>query len=103
MVALQISKKYEQAEEILERFIRTHPEHLLAHQLSIDLYKIMRERAKEHAITAQYLALQGRFREASQEMGSALVYTRSKLDQARYSARIEHYKKQDLRLKSLQE
>lgn len=103
VVALQANKQYEAAEKLLERFIRTHPNHILAHLLAIDLYKLLKDRAKEHATKAQYLALQGRFREASQEMGSALVYAKSNLDQARYSASIEFYKKQDLRLKSLQE
>lgn len=103
VIALQTVKQYQQAEKLLERFIRSHPKHILAHLLAIDLYKLMKERAKEHATKAQYLALQGRFREASQEMGSALVYTQSKLNQARYSASIEFYKKQDLRLQSLQE
>jgi len=102
VLVLQTEKKYQQAEQLLERFIRSHPNHILAHLLAIDLYKLMKERAKEHAMKAQYLALQGRFREASQEMGSALVYTTSKLDQARYSASIDFYKKQDLRLQSLQ-
>lgn len=103
VVALQAQKNYQQAEKILELFIRTHPEHVLANMLAIDLYKVMKERAKEHASKAKHLSLQGRFREASQEMGSALLYTKSNLDQARYSAMIEHYKKQDLRLQSLQE
>ncbi|WP_238596647.1 M48 family metalloprotease [Psychromonas sp. psych-6C06] len=103
VVALQTAKQFAEAEQLLERFIRVHPEHILAHQLAIDLYKKMKNKAKEHATKAKYLALQGRFREASQEMGSALVFTKSKLDQARYSASIEQYKKQDLRLKSLQE
>ena len=103
VIALQTMKKYEKAEKLLERFLRTHPDHILAHLLAIDLYKLMNDRAKEHAIKAQYLALQGRFREASQEMGSALVYAKSNLNQARYSASIEFYKKQDLRLQSLQE
>lgn len=103
VVALQKNKNYQQAEKLLERFIRTHPEHMLAHLLAIDLYKLMKDRAKEHALKANYLALQGKFREASQEMGSALVYAQSNLDQARYSASIDLYKKQNLRLKSLQE
>ncbi len=80
----------------------TIPSIILAHQLAIDLYQRMHNKAKEHATKAQYLALQGRFREASQEMGSALAYTDSKLDQARYSAKIEIYKKDDLRLQALQ-
>jgi len=102
-VALQSEQQYEQAEKIIERFIRINPDHILAHQLAIDLYRSMKDRAKEHAFKAKYLALQGRFREASQEMGSALIYTKSSLDQARYSASIEFYKKQDLRLQSLQQ
>jgi len=103
VIALQENKQYQEAEKILELFIRSHPDHILAHLLAIDLYKIMQLRAKEHVAKAQYLALQGRFREASQEMGSALVYTDNKLDQARYSAKIEVYKKDDLRLQSLQQ
>ena len=103
VVALQQMKRYQEAEELIERFLRTHPKHVLAIQLAIDLYKQLKDRAKEHATKAQYLALQGRFREASQEMGSALVYAKSNLDQARYSARIEDYKKQDIRLQSLQQ
>ena len=101
--ALQVNKQYQQAEKILELFIRSHPEHILAQQLAIELYKTMKNRAKEHASKAQYLALQGRFREASQEMGTALAYTENKLDQARYSAKIEVYKKDDIRLQALQE
>ena len=100
--ALHESKQYKQAEKILEFFIRSHPENLLAQQLAIELYQKMKNRAKEHASKAQYLALQGRFREASQEMGSALAYADNKLDQARYSAKIEIYKQDDLRLQALQ-
>lgn len=101
--SLYINKQYKQAEQIIELFIRHNPKHVLAHIIAIDLYKAMKERAKEHATKAKYLALQGRFRDATQEMGSALVYTDSKLDQARYSALIESYKKDDLRLQALQE
>ena len=102
VVALQELKHYPQAEKLLERFIRIYPEHVLAHQIAIELYRIMGERAKEHAFKAQYLSLKGHFREASQEMGTALIYAKSHLDQARYSASIEFYKQQDLRLKALQ-
>lgn len=101
--ALQVNKQYTQAEKILELFIRSHPENVLAQQLAIELYQKMNNRAKEHASKAHYLALQGRFREASQEMGSALAYADNKLDQARYSAKIEIYKKDDLRLQALQQ
>ncbi|MCW8995264.1 MAG: M48 family metalloprotease [Psychromonas sp.] len=100
--ALQVNKQDKQAEKIVELFIRNHPKHILAHQLAIELYKATKNRAKEHATKAQYLALQGRFREASQEMGSALAYADNRLDQARYSAQIEIYKKDDLRLQALQ-
>jgi len=102
VIALQKDKQYVLAEKKLELFLRTHPKHILAHQIAINLYKQMKEKAKEYAIRAEYLALQGRFREASQEMGSALVYTKNKLDQARYSAKIEQFKIADIRLKSLQ-
>lgn len=102
VVALQALKRYAEAEKLLERFIRVQPEHILAHQVAIKLYEQMALPAKEHAFKAQYLALKGRFREASQEMGTALVYAQSHLDQARYSASIEFYKQQDLRLKALQ-
>ncbi|MFT6984593.1 MAG: putative Zn-dependent protease [Psychromonas sp.] len=100
--ALQENRQYTEAEKILELFIRTHPHSILANSIAVDLYKKMKNRAKEHASKAQQLALQGRFREASQEMGSALAYADNKLDQARYSAKIEFYKKDDLRLKALQ-
>lgn len=101
--ALQENRQYNEAEKILELFIRTHPQSVLASLMAIDLYRAMKDRAKEHASKAQHLALQGRFREASQEMGSALAYADNKLDQARYSAKIELYKKEDIRLKGLQE
>ncbi|MCG6201345.1 M48 family metalloprotease [Psychromonas antarctica] len=101
--ALQVNKQTDKAEKILALFIRTHPDHILAHLVAIDLYKALKNRTKEHASKAQYLALQGRFLEASQEMGSALAYADNKLDQARYSATIELYRKDDLRLKALQE
>ena len=102
VIALQKDKQYQLAEKKLELYLRTHPKHILAHQIAISLYKKMNEKAKEYAIRAEYLALQGRFREASQEMGSALVYTKNKLDQARYTAKIEEFKIADIRLKSLQ-
>jgi len=101
--ALQENKQYKEAEKILELFIRTHPQSVLANLMAVDLYKKIENRAKEHASKAQSLALKGRFREASQEMGSALAYADNKLDRARYSAKIEFYKKDDLRLKALQE
>jgi len=103
VIALQKNKQYELAEKKLELFLRSHPKHILAHQIAISLYKRMNEKAKEHAIRAEYLALKGRFREASEEMGSALVYTKNRLDQARYSAKIEQFKVADIRLKSLQD
>ena len=101
VIALQKDKQYQLAEKKLELFLRSHPKHILAHQIAISLYKKMNEKAKEYAIRAEYLALQGRFREASQEMGSALVYTKNKLDQARYTAKIEEFKIADIRLKEL--
>lgn len=100
---LQSKQEYSEAENKLELFLRSHPQHILAHLLAIELYKKMKNRAKEHASKGQYLALQGRFREASQEMGSALIYAGNKLDKARYAAKIEFYKKDDLRLRALQE
>lgn len=103
VLALQQDKQYVLAEKTLALFLRSNPKHILGHLLAIDLYKVIKDRAKEHAMKAEYLALQGRFREASQEMGSALVYSRKKLDQARYSAKIENYKRADLRLKELQQ
>ena len=63
----------------------------------------MHEKAKEFAMKAEYLALLGRFQEASEEMSSALAYTENKLDQARYSAKIEQFKRDDIRLKALQD
>ena len=103
VIALQKDKQYAQADKKLSLFIRNHPEHVLAHLIAIDLYKEMKEKAKEFATKAEYLALLGRFKEASEQMGSALAYTDKKLDQARYSAKIEEYKRDDLRLKELQE
>ncbi|TEW53789.1 M48 family peptidase [Psychromonas sp. RZ22] len=103
VLALQEDKQYQLAEKKLEYFIRSHPKNILAHLIAIDLYKAMKEKAKEHAIRAEYLALLGRFREASQEMGSALIYTENRLDQARYSAKITEFKRDDLRLQSLQQ
>ena len=103
VIALQENKQYEQAEKVLELFIRAHPEHYLANLIAIDLYKVMDKPAKEHLSKGNNLALQGRFREASQEMGSALIYTTSRLDQARYTEKIEAYKRDDLRLKALQQ
>ena len=100
--ALKVNKQYQQAEKIIELFIRSHPDNILAHQIALSLYKETKNKAKVHAVNAQYLALQGRFREASQEMASALLYTENRLDQARYSANIEIYKKNDLRLQALQ-
>lgn len=103
VIALQTDKQYKHAEKKLELFLRSHPKHLLAHQIAVDLYKRINNKVKEHATRAEYLALQGRFREASQEMGSALVYTKNRLDQARYTAKIEEFKVADIRLRSLQE
>ncbi|WP_413702313.1 tetratricopeptide repeat protein [Psychromonas sp. KJ10-10] len=102
VVSLQTAKQYQQAEKILALFIRTHPEHVLAHLIAIDLYKQTKNKAKEHAHRAQLLSLKGLFRKASQEMGTALIYAQSSLDQARYSASIDLYKKQDIRLSALQ-
>ncbi|RBW47539.1 M48 family peptidase [Psychromonas sp. B3M02] len=103
VIALQEDKQYELADKKLSYFIRNNPEHILAHLIAIDLYKETKQKAKEFATKAEYLALLGRFKEASEQMGSALAYTDKKLDQARYSAKIEEYKQDDLRLKELQE
>jgi predicted Zn-dependent protease len=103
VIALKQNKQFEQAEKVLELFIRSNPDHYLANLIAIDLYKVMNKPAKEHLSKGNKLALQGRFREASQEMGSALIYTTSHLDQARYTEKIEAYKRDDLRLKALQE
>jgi len=103
VIALKEDKQYALADKKLSYFIRNHPDHVLAHQVATDLYKEMKDKAKEFASKAEYLALLGRFKEASEQMGSALAYTDKKLDQARYSAKIEEYKRSDLRLKELQE
>ena len=103
IIALQENKQYDIAEKKLEFFLRSHSDHILAHKVAIELYKIMQEKAKEHAMRGEYLALLGRFREASQQMGSALIYTDKKLDQARYSAKIEEFRRADIRLQALQE
>lgn len=100
--ALKQNKQYDESEKIIELFIRSHPNHILAHQIAIDLYKKMNNKAKEYALRADYLALLGNFREASLKMSDALVYADKKLDQARYSAKIEIYKQNDLRLQQLQ-
>jgi len=100
--ALMVNKQYQEAAKIIELFIRSHPNHILAHRMAIDIYKKLKDKAKEYNVHAQYLALQGRFKEASQEMANALAYTDNRLDQARYSAKIEIYKKSDVRLQALQ-
>jgi len=99
---LYIKKNYEKAENILRLFIRHHPSNIIAHKLIINVYNKLGKKAKEHAAKAKYLALLGRFKEASQAMANALAFTTSRLDQARYSAQIEIYKQDDLRLQSLQ-
>lgn len=103
VVALKQDKQYQAAVRRLAFFLRSHPDNILAHQIAIDLYALMGEKAKEHATRGDYLALLGRFREASQQMGTALAYTTNKLDQARYSAKIEEYRREDIRLQELQE
>jgi len=103
VVALQKAKQYELADKKIEYFLRANPNHILGHKLAIDLYKETQQKAKEYAMNAEYLALLGRFREAAQQMSSALAYANKKLDQARYSAKIEEYKQQDIRLKGLEQ
>ncbi|MGB5445571.1 MAG: M48 family metalloprotease [Psychromonas sp.] len=101
VTALQNNKQYTQAEKILELFIRSHPDYVLAQIIAIDLYKSLKDRAKEHYSKAQYLALQGRFKEATQEIGTAIIHTDNQLDRARYTATMGLYQKDDLRLKEL--
>ncbi|MEJ6079330.1 M48 family metalloprotease [Vibrio sp. 1-Bac 57] len=103
VIALQQDQQYVLAEKKLEFFVRSHPKHVLAHKIAITLYKKMLNKSKEHAMRAEYLALLGRFREASQQMGSALAYADNKLDQARYSAKIEEFRRDDIRLQELQQ
>ena len=101
ILALQSDKQYKEAEINLARFIRDYPKHILARLLAIELYKQLNNRAKEHENKAEYLALKGLFREAAQEMGTALIYTDGKLNKARFSAKIEEYRRDDLRLQAL--
>jgi len=103
VVALKQDKQFVLADKKIEYFLRSHPGHILGRLIAIDLYKRMHEKAKEFAMKAEYLALLGRFKEASEEMSSALAYTENKLDQARYSAKIEQFKRDDIRLKALQD
>ena len=103
VVALKQDKQFVLADKKIEYFLRSHPGHILGRLIAIDLYKRMHEKAKEFAMKAEYLALLGRFQEASEEMSSALAYTENKLDQARYSAKIEQFKRDDIRLKALQD
>ncbi|WP_094752185.1 M48 family metalloprotease [Psychromonas sp. CD1] len=102
VIALRANKLNQQAVKILSHFLRKKPQNILAHLIAIDIYKVLKNKAKEHAMRAEYLALLGKFRDASEEIGSALIYTQSTLDRARYSAKIEIYLQQDLRLQSLQ-
>jgi predicted Zn-dependent protease len=101
VAALQEDKRYADAEKILELFIRSHPHYILAQIIAVDLYRLLNNRAKEHASKAQYLALQGRFREAIQEVGNALIYADNSLDKARYAAMMARYQKDNLRLQAL--
>lgn len=103
ILALQHDKQYALAEQKVNLFLRQHPKHILAHLIAIELYKILKDKEQEHATRAEYLALLGRFRDASQEMANALTYSDKRLDQARYSAKIEEYKQSDMRLQALQE
>jgi predicted Zn-dependent protease len=103
VVALKQDKQYALADKKIEYFLRSRPDHILGHLLAIDLYKRMHEKAKEFAMRAEYLALLGRFKEASEEMSSALAYTEKKLDQARYSAKMAEFRRDDIRLKALQD
>lgn len=103
IIALQTDKQYKNAEKKLARFIRDYPDHILGRLLAIDLYKLLNNRSKEHENRAEYLALKGLFREAAQEMSTALIYTDDKLNKARYTAKIEEYRKDDLRLQALHE
>ena len=103
VVALKQDKQYALADKKIEYFLRSHPDHILGHLLAIDLYKRMHEKAKEYAMRADYYALLGRFKEASEQMSSALAYTDKKLDQARYSAKIAEFRRDDIRLKALED
>lgn len=103
VVALKEAKQYALADKKIEYFLRANPNHILGHLLAIDLYKEMQSKSKEYAMRAEYLALLGRFREASEQMANALAYADKKLDQARFSAKIEEYKQDDIRLQELQQ
>jgi len=103
VIALQKNKQADLAAKKITQFLRDNPAHILAHQIAIDVYQSTGDKGKEFAVRAEYLALQGRFREATQAMSNALVYTSSPLDQARYTAKIEQFKIADIRLKGLQQ
>jgi len=103
VIALQKDQQLPLAEKRITAFLRNNPAHLLAHQIAIDIYQHSGEKAKAFSTKGELLALKGRFREASQAMSNALVYSTNPLDQARYAAKIEQFKSADIRLKRLQQ
>lgn len=102
ITALKTDKQYKREEKIIARFIRDYPNNILGRFLAINVYNLLNDPAKEHENKAELLALKGLFRNATQEMSTALIYTNTKSNKARYSAKIEEYRQDDLRLQALQ-
>ncbi|MCK5817983.1 MAG: M48 family metallopeptidase [Psychromonas sp.] len=102
IAALKSDKQYKQEEKIIARFIRDYPDNMLGRILAIEVYRKLNNRAKEHENKAELLALKGLFKNAAQEMSTALIYSNKKLNKARYGAKIEVYRQDDMRLEALQ-
>ena len=77
-----------EAEQLLERFTRTHTENDLAWRMLADAAQQTGNRAQLFSARAEYFALRSDYQKATDDLNTARASTDDKMMQARIDARI---------------
>jgi len=96
------SKKYQQAEELLQDFLLVTPDNFIAYDILNQLYKEQDKKALMHSTKAEIFALLGGYSRAVDELQTAYTFADEKpLLQKRIKAKILQFQAQEDKLKRL--
>ena len=100
--ALQEAKEYQLAELILEDFLLVKPNHFIAYDLLVTVYRKQKKMALMHYAKAELLALRGIYQKAIDELQTGYTFAKDQpLIKKRIKARILQFQDQEEKLKRL--
>ncbi|MFM2482302.1 M48 family metalloprotease [Celerinatantimonas sp. YJH-8] len=101
-VAYDQAKQYAKEAQLLDHYLRTHPDQILAWQMLTESYQRQQLDGKALQSQAEYFALRGQYQLAIKRLQSATFQDNNRLDEARIKARIEQFKVAQADLDKLQ-